>query len=34
MVVQTDFNYRLEWDKTAVALKVIDNDPIDNQQVI
>lgn len=28
MHVQTDTEYRKEWDKTAVALDVIDSDPV------
>lgn len=34
LFVQTDINYRREWDHTAVKLDVVDNDPEDDQQII
>lgn len=32
--MQTDINYRREWDNTAVKLDVVDSDEEDEQQVI
>lgn len=34
LFVQTDINYRREWDNTAVQLDIVDNDQEDDQQVI
>lgn len=34
LFVQTDVNYRREWDNTAVKLEVVDEDPDDEQQII
>lgn len=28
LIVQTDTNYRKEWDNTAIALEVVDIDPL------
>lgn len=34
LFVQTNTDYRREWDNTAVKLDIVDNDPEDDQQVI
>jgi StAR-related lipid transfer protein 7, mitochondrial len=34
LFVQTDVNYRREWDNTAVKLEIVDEDPYDDQQII
>lgn len=30
LFVQTDTTYRKVWDKSAITLEVVDNDPVDN----
>lgn len=32
--MQTNINYRREWDNTAVKLEIVDNDQEDDQEVI
>lgn len=34
LFVQTNINYRREWDNTAVKLDIVDSDPEDDQDVI
>lgn len=30
LFVQTDTTYRKVWDKSAITLEIVDNDPVDN----